>query len=399
VEPEDPRTVNQARAIITSVEAEDRAGRWRANSPVADRAHRPFIDMLYCVGQNLSCICILGADEFLVRLGTALLPGPALHLRGGQVVERHDILAAAITRSHDLLLLVRQQGFSISRRLDDQPIVHFPWPEGVTPGALDIVQISEDGCTVAFVEREECAVWLGQAAGTGMVWTCVYPSASFLAENKTPDDDSEEFGWGDSMMHCGLSPDGQFIAYGSQCYGHFIDRIDGIGIVHRWAKIGSRRDNAHYACFSDDSAFTALNSCHFYRGATVGARLASIEGVEMPDYEEDERTNLIDDCLRVYAATWLPMGPEKDGFALAGAGYLDIVSTGGDVRSLIYFGSSASAIDYCPKTGVLAVGSCSGLLHLYDPTRLAEAGTAIGYRPIHECYRWVLWRDRAPFRW
>lgn len=396
--PNDPRTIDQARVVLAAVEAGEREGRWQA-SPIADRAFEPFAGMLEEVGQCLRCVCILGQDEFLVLLGTTYEPGPALHIRGAHVVERPDILAAAITRSHDLLLLVRQEGFSVCRCLDDEPIAHFPWPDGIAPCALDILQISEDGRTVAFVEQEN-AVWLGQVSGTGAVWTKVYPNAAFLAEQNEEDgyedDDSD---WSDSMMHCGLSPDGQFIAYGSQCFGHFVDRIVGMGAVDRFAEIGPRSEYPHYACFSDDSAYAAFNACHFYNGATVSVRLADVEGVQTEAYEEDERVKLIDDRLRVYAGTWLPLGNDRDGFALAGAGYLDIVSAEGTVRNTIFFGSSGSSIDYCPKTGVLALGSYSGFLHLYDPTRAADEGTAIGYRPIHERYRWVFWRDRPAFRW
>lgn len=396
--PKDPRTIDQARSILATVEAEARDGRWQ-ETPIADRAYSPFGGMLEEVGQCVRCVCVLGHDEFLVLLGTIYQSGQALHLRGAQIIERPDILAAAMTRSHDLLLLVRKEGFSVCRSLDDEPIAHFPWPDGVRPRPLDILQISEDGRTVAFVEPEN-AVWLGQVSDADVVWTRVYPNAAFLAEQHARDgEDDDDSDWSDSMMHCGLSPDGQFIAYGSQCYGHFVDRVVGIGAISRFAEIGYRSEYPHYACFSDDSAYAALNSCHFYHGATVGIRVADCEGAHTPPYREDERVKLIDDRLRVYAGTWLPLGNDRDGFALGGAGYLDIVSVEGSARNTIFFGASASSIDYCPKTGVLALGSYAGFLHLYDPTRAADEGTAIGYRPLHERYRWVLWRDRPPFRW
>jgi hypothetical protein len=398
-EPKDPRTLDQARAILAAVEAHDRSGHWRADAPLADRAHGPLIPMLNDVGQNLNCVCVLGPDAFLIRPGTSYQPGTALHLRGGEVIERPDILAAATTRSHDLLLVVSARGFSIGPGLDADPVVLFPWPESVAPQALDLVQVSEDGRTLAFTEGEE-AVWLGQAHDDGMTWTRVYPSAAFLAEREAElDEEEEDFGWSDSMMHCALSPDGRFIAYGSQCYGHFIDRIDGVGQLRRWAEIGQLSEYPHDACFSDDSAVAALNSCHFYHGATVGVRLADIEGAQTPPYEEDPRTRLIDGRLRVYASTWLPLEAGEGGFALAGGGDLDIVSPKGDLRGITSFGSSASSIDYCPKTGLLAVASYSGFLHVFDPSRPAQADAVIGYRPIHERYRWVLWRDRPPFRW
>jgi hypothetical protein len=399
--PDDVRTLDQAKSVLALIEAAEREGRWQAQNPVADRAYEPFVDMLNEVCQSLRCVCILGRDDLLVCAGTSYMPGKTLHISGGQVVERPDILAAAMTRSHDRLLLVTQEGFSVRSSLDGDVQVFFPWPESVAPGALDCVQVSEDGRAIAFVE-EENAVWLGQADGEDTVWTCVYPTADQLDEDDDEDEDEqdgEKPGWSDSMMHCALSPDGKFIAYGSQCHGHFIDRIIGTGEVQFWAEIGYHSEYPHYACFSDDSTHAALNSCHFYHGATVGVRLADVEGVETAPYEEDARVKVIDERLRVYAATWLPLGPEREGFALAGASYLDVVSVEGEVRNTVCFGSSASSIDYCPKTGLLAVASYSGFLHLYDPTQLAQDGSAIGYRPIHEHYRWVFWKDRAPFRW
>lgn len=398
--PEDGRTVEEARIILALAEAEDRAGRWRRDRPVADRAHEPFLPMLDDVCQNLQCVSILGPDEYLVRLGTAYQPGPALHLNGGAVRQLPGVLAVAMSRNHDFLLLVRETGFAVSRGLDADPVGHFPWPQGVSPTALDCLQLSDDGTVIAFV-HDEIAVWLGQLDRSDGMWTRVYPNDAFLAERTAAADEEDAGGSGfhDSMMHCGLSPDGRFIAYGSQCYGHFIDRIDGIGVIRRWATIGHRSEYPHHACFSDDGSVAALNSCHFYNGETVGVRLADIEGAVTEAYEADDRVPLINPRLRVYAGTWLPLGPDGQGFALAGASYLDLVSPEGDIRSATLFGSTASSIDYCPRTGVVAVGSYSGFLHIYDPGRPAEDDRTIGYRSMHELYRWVLWRDRAPFRW
>ena len=400
--PEEPRTVEEAKLAISLVEAEWREGRWSAEKPIVDRAHEPFVDMLDDVCQSLNCVTILGADEFLVRLGTSYKPDPTLHVQGAQVTERPDILAVTISRNRELLLLVQEQGFNVVRSLDEDPIVCIPWPKGMAAKALDVIHISNDGKSIAFVADEE-SVWLGQINGTDSVWTCVHPASSILREfeEEFDDLDDEEAGaWYDSMMHCDLSPDGKFIAYGSQSYGHFIDRIDGVGEIRSWAEIGHLSEYPHYACFSDDSTLVALNSCHFYNGATVCARLADIEGLHTNPYEEDRHAPLIDNRLRVYAATWLPSKEEqKEGFALAGASYLDIVSSDGTLLSSSYFGSSASSIDYCPKTGLLAVASYSGFLHIFVPSQTAEKEKAVGYRPILEQYRWVFWHDRPPFCW
>lgn len=68
--------IHQARSVLATVEAAAQERRW-SESPIADRAHSPFVAMLDDVGQNLRCICILGQDEFLVCPGSAYAPGPA----------------------------------------------------------------------------------------------------------------------------------------------------------------------------------------------------------------------------------------------------------------------------------------------------------------------------------
>jgi len=95
--PKDSRTVEQARLVISLVEDAEREGRWCTKNPVVDRAHEPFIGMLGDVCQNLNCVTILGADEFLVRLGTAYQPESTIHVRGSQVTKRPDILAVALS--------------------------------------------------------------------------------------------------------------------------------------------------------------------------------------------------------------------------------------------------------------------------------------------------------------
>lgn len=388
--PVEPRDADQARAVIALVEAEDRAGRWDPEAPAADRAHGPFAPMLDSVCQSLRHVTILGPEEFLVCPGTSHQPGTTLHLHGGEVTERPDILAVTASRSHALFAFAGADGVRVAPGLDAEPVRQFPWPEGIAPAALEDLQISEDGRHIAFV-IDERAVWLGRSGDTGTEWRRVFPTD---AEREAGENDDDFY---DSMMHCGLSPDGRFIAYGAQSYGHFIDRIEEDGTMRRWAHIGHLSEYPHFAGFSDDGAVVALNSCHFYHGATLAVRVAEAEGLVSEPYEEDDRTPMLDEQLRVYAGTWLP-GAES-GFALAGAGHLNIRKLDGALHSSTYIGSTASSIDYCPRTGQLAVGVYSGFLHLFDATRRAPDDRVIGYHPILERYRWVLWTDRAPFRW
>ncbi len=403
--PDDDRDAGLAARIIAAVEAAGRAEDWHEEAPLADRAHEPLIPFFDGRAQNLRCVTILGPDEFLLCPGSAMEPRATLHLKDGIVTERPDILAVGSTCSHDLFVVATADAFTVSAALDAAPLYRYGWPDDVPPGALAQLDAAEDGRTLLFTVEDEW-VWLGQWTDEGVLWTRAYPDdamVELIAEEMSEEEwgEEEEVEWTDSMMHAALSPDGRFIAYGSQCYGHFIDRIDGTGQVRRWAQIGFRSEYPHNACFSSDSDFAALNSCHFYHGATLAVRLEAVEGAVTPEYEESPLVTEIDAELRVYASTWLPQaaGLGAGGFALAGAGDLVVTTPDGTLLTSFHFGSSASSIDYCPKTGQLAVGSYSGFLHIYDPARGAEQGRTIGYRPLHERYRWVIWQDRAPFRW
>jgi hypothetical protein len=204
------------------------------------------------------------------------------------------------------------------------------------------------------------------------------------------------------MTHCALSSDGRFVAYGSQDEGHYLDFIADDGTARRWATIGHRSEYPHDACFSDDGEFASLNSCHFYNGATVGVKVSDVEGLITPNYEDHPAVRLLNAYLRVYSSTWLPAdatGSGSAGFALCGLSFLNCVTPSGAVAFEQYFGSSASAIDYCPKARRLIVSSFSGFLHVYDVDAMEAPDRAIGFNARKEVYRWVLWKGREPFRW
>jgi len=279
--PKEPRNRKAAEAIMALVETAEREGRWRADCPIADRALEPFSDGSEGFYRNLNCVTILGPDEFLVCLrGSPPRSRLTVHLRGGDISELPGVLAMAASRNHELLVLVRENGFAVSRGLDTFPIRRLPWPEGVSPMPIDCLQLSNDGLTIAFVEHDT-AVWLGQVSGAATVWTRVHPGKALLTRiaqerrnvgpaarklrvvGSSEETAEETFNEGDyfgSMMHCALSADGRFIAHGSQRYGHFIDQIEGVGTLRQWAEIGRCSAYPHYAWFSDDSASAALRA-------------------------------------------------------------------------------------------------------------------------------------------
>lgn len=210
----------------------------------------------------------------------------------------------------------------------------------------------------------------------------------------------EEIGFHGDMVHVALSADGTFLACGAQDEGHHLFSVDAAGEPKHWATLGHASEYPDDACFSEDGAYVALNSCHFYNGATIVARVAEVAGLTTEPYDEDTRTPVINDYLRVYASTWLPgeaLGGGAGVFALAGAGVLTLVGIDGKVRSELMFGSSASGIDYCPKTQTLVLGSYSGFLHFLRPGE--DDPSAIGWHASREVKRWCFLKDLPPLQW
>jgi hypothetical protein len=401
--PNDPRNEAMAEAVIEQVQQLNLDGNWTEARQQFDPAHAPFIPFLNDFGQNVACVTILGPDEYLVRLDTTE-DGGTLHIIGDVINQRPDILAVAASRNHEHLVIAKEDGFWISHSLDAPPTGYIDWMEGCLLHALNTLQVSDDGRIIAIVPGNESGVWIADVSPSAGTWHRAYPSTQFLLERagNGDEDDEEDNNWTDSMMHCALSPDGRFIAYGSQCYRHFVDAILPDGTTQRWGEIGYHSEYPHNACFSNDSSYVAVNSCHFYNGATVAAKVADIEGEQTECYEESDLVTSIDSMLRVYASTWLPAGVagSADGaFALAGLGYLNVADPTGALAFRQEFGSSASSIDYCPKTRRLVLGSYSGFLHVYDVDTEESPDRVCGYKPRKELYRWVFWRDQAPFRW
>jgi hypothetical protein len=203
------------------------------------------------------------------------------------------------------------------------------------------------------------------------------------------------------MTHVAISRDGTRLAFGCQDAGHFLAEIGEGGDPAWYATVGHLSEYPHHAVFSDDGRFVALNSCHFYQGATIAVDWDQSRGASLEAYEQHELAPCIEGGLRVYASAWLDkpvlnamMGREvkSDGaFALAGNGVLRVVTAKGARAAVQGFGSSAGSMDFCPESKRLAVASYSGFVHLYDPYTEELPGRIDGVRPRREVLRWALW--------
>lgn len=426
----DPRSAELGEAVLQQVVALHARGEWARARERFDPAYAPLLPQIRQNRQQLGFVTILGPDALLVRRGNPWdREGTTFHLSGGTATPIADLRGVARSRNRDHLVLARSSGLELRDAraglagLSGPPVATIPWPDGAIlrpnglppevdweadEGPLKIEQlaVSDDGMRVVVSAYRQGILLASRHPGTPP-WTLLWPDAR-PPWQEGPIDPGDAPRAGD-MTHVALSRDGRRLAFGSQDAGHFLAEIGPRGEVSWYATVGHPSEYPHQACFSDDGRFVALNSCHFYQGATVCFDWEGHRGVNLARYQVHDAAPCIDDGLRVYAACWLDpalvgaiAGRESPGgFALAGNGVLRICEPSGTLIAAQGFGSSASSIDFCPESRRLAVAGYSGFVHLYDPFEEEREGRIDGFRARRELARWVLWEHLpgGPVRW
>lgn len=138
-----------------------------------------------------------------------------------------------------------------------------------------------------------------------------------------------------------------------------------------------------------------LQSCHFCNGATVGAPLTDLRGLELNAHDEDARLRFVQGDMRVYASDWI-----GDAFAFGEAGgYVRAVTPDGDERWRHVVGSTVGGIALSPDGRTLAIATAAGFLSLVDTRPEAPDPTSIGTAGFAERLRYVTWRGESVWRW
>ncbi|MCR8842338.1 hypothetical protein NQ117_01440 [Paenibacillus sp. SC116] len=210
----------------------------------------------------------------------------------------------------------------------------------------------------------------------------LHPELSQLIEDEIEDTTID-------MAHGAVSPDGRWIAYGSQCSEHLLKDLSD-GTVYEFAPESSY---PHYALFSRDSGDVWYNACHFYNGMTI--RVPITEAMKQAPTAETMECPLMNDEMRVYAGAAL-----KKSHILGDAyGYLRCMDRDGQEVWRYFVGSTISGITVSHDEERLAVGTYGGMLHFIDLTTGCKSEYSIGTAAIVETERWILWRNEEPLRW
>jgi hypothetical protein len=427
----DPRTKQDGDAVVAEIIAMNAAGEGKRARELFDPAYAPVFSWIEATEKQLGFVTIMGPDEVLVYHGTPWeADGLAYQLSGTKVTPLPGIRGFTRSRNRDHLIVARDAGLAVYDAREGvaalwrAPLAEVPWPpmsifmpRGLTAEQaaawsiddtrldLESLQVSDDGMRiVASCYRQ--GILLASRHPGEPAWQLLSPDA------RPPygSDDPEEVPSAGDMTHVAISRDGTRLAWGSQDTPHFTAEITASGEPVWYATVGNLSEYPHNACFSDDGRHVALNSCHFYNGATVAFTWDGNRGKTLAAYDDHEEAPAIDGNLRVYASCWLPPDvisaiatePHTEGaFALAGSGILRISTPTGQLFVVQGFGSSASSIDFDPESRRLAIGGYSGMVHLYDPFEAEHPGRIDGVRPRRELARWCFW-DRlpnGPIRW
>jgi hypothetical protein len=431
----DPRSEEMGDQVIRAVIDLNAKGQWQRAREQFDPAYLPLMGWIKQTNRTLGFVTIIGPDELLVRRGSAWQDdGVMFHLRGGTATPVPDVRAVCRSRNRDYLVLARKAGLEVRDAragvdaFVEPPIATLPWPDlaSLRPGGtgdlppdiaadvarllegaeLDIEQMQcDDDGTHIVVSCYRQGILLASTDPSEPPWTVLWPSV----DARYHDDPRDPPRAGD-MTHVAISPDGTRLAFGNQDRGHFLAEIKD-GVPSWYATVGHLSEYPHFACFSHDGRYTALNSCHFYNGATIAFDWEGNRGKTLGTYEQHAEAPCIDGSLRVYAGCWLDKpvldailgrsAKSPGAFALAGSGVMRLCTPNGAIGFVQGFGSSAGSMDFCPESRRLALASYSGFVHVYDPYEEELPGRIDGWRPRRELTRWIMWEHlpNGPIRW
>ncbi len=220
------------------------------------------------------------------------------------------------------------------------------------------------------------------AADNGIFWLTEHGAQRLL-----PDEDVESV----SYPHAALSPNGRFVAMGTQDTSHIIvDRKTG-----RRHELDPISSYPNASAFHHDRPEALLSSCHaLYGSGTLLANLdALIAGKPKPASTLDQRA-------------WVNSSATTNTGYLLGdrAGYVWAFDFEAEQQWYCFLGSTLTAMDISPDRKTLLVGSFAGIVCELSLTETAVDRPRCDPRlltdgPVKDLARWVFWLGHPPLIW
>lgn len=190
-----------------------------------------------------------------------------------------------------------------------------------------------------------------------------------------------------SFSHVALSPNGRFLAYGTQDTSHvLLDRKT--GLEHRFEPVSSY---PHFAFFHPDAPMAVFSSCHALYGS--GSLVVDLERLVSG---RPEHASLLD------RRAWVHSGAGAGDLLLLGdrSGYVWARRPGDDGAAwYLFLGSTLTAMDLSRDGKKLLVGSQAGYVVELDLGAPEPDPSLLTNGPVLETARWVFWAGHPPLVW
>lgn len=368
--------------------------------------HRPLTPFMDDQAQHMRNVVCIDDERVCAGVGEFWKPQGVMIFDATHCEPVPGALAVARSRDYSHFALLYSNRIDVTAGWGGNIVASWPVPEGNEGIAPTIVAPAAENTLVIDLQLTPDA----QAAVVVMpegVFRCsaegvrrLFPSKQGMKDiiKDVMDEQEGELAFKFDMLHARISPKGDLVALGSQSSQHELVTLDGervaiFGPVHS--------EYPHHAGFDDTGEYLAVNSCHFYNGASVVAAVDSLRGMDGEPYEDDPRLKVLEPESRVYSSVFA-----QGLFVLGDAyGYLRARTPEGENAWTHFCGSTLFGMDISPNQRRLVVGAASGFLHLIDlPDPDAESSGErdpfqIGTSHNHERVRWICWRGEEPWRW
>jgi photosystem II stability/assembly factor-like uncharacterized protein len=360
-EPDETRK-DMADYVREQLVALNAAGEHRKARALFPPAYEPFdYDGL---GQGIQALAYLRDGRRVARIGVEVF-----ELQHDKIVKLPDVWWFG--QSHDRRW--------VAKGIDDRIDIHDGW-DG--PRVRTMTVTSSPGNRDSCREINSATVAPGGeavliAGDEGIYWVTERGAKRLL-----PDEPSDNV----SYPHAALSPNGRFVALGTQDTSHIvIDRKT--GRRHTFDPMSSY---PHFAAFHHDRPEVVLNSCHaLYGSGTMVVDLdAMVAGKKEPARPLDRRA-------WVYCA-----GSTSFGYLLGDrSGYLWAFDHDGEQQWYAFLGSTMTALDMSPDRTKLIAGSFAGIIVELDLGAKTPDPRLLTDGPVTDLARWVFWQDHPPLIW
>jgi len=265
----------------------------------------------------------------------------------------------------------------VAKQYPDRIDIHDGW-DGPLERSLPC---SLDGIVQATVSLDGDALLI--AADTGIFWLTQHGAQRLL-----PTEDSGSV----SYPHAALSPNGRFVAMGTQDSPHIIvDRKT--GRRHLFDPMSSY---PHFAAFHHDRPEAVLSSCHALHGS--GTQLVDLEATI---HGTKSSTRPLDQRAWVYSIETTPthyLLADRGGYIWSYGSSLE-GDLEGEQQWYCFLGSTLTATALSPDRRTLLVGSFAGIICELSLTETSSDPRLLTNGPVRDLQRWLFWRGSPPLIW